>query len=253
MLVRLLLFAAVIAPSLAQQAETPDAAVTKYIAEMREKLSPQRIEADRRQILADLTKQLDETSDPARKATLYIGISQIDELLGDSDAAMEAARSARSLRPADATIALRLAQLLLENNKTTDVSDLVGVDPTDGRALIHRAEELVRGRSTAVAVYCAERAHELLPGETDVTDRLGLIYMEEGRVGPAISIFRQAVERDPENSTDRYHLGLAILRGGRKDDARIELQTALQLHPEEAERALIERLLATMDAPLKQE
>jgi Flp pilus assembly protein TadD len=241
MLVRLLLFAAVIAPLSAQ-----DSDVAKYIAERRAWSLDRDIQADRRQLLADFTKRLDETTNPAQKADLYLRISLIDQSLGDSEAAIAAARSARLLQPLDAGVALGLARVLLENRQADDATTLLGVDPTDGKALIRRAEDLARGPNISVAVFCAELAHKLLPEDPDVTSDLGEMYMWEGDPGLASSLFLQEVARAPMVSGSHWNLALAYLQSGRKDEARTELETALQLDPSKEERALIEQTLAKL-------
>jgi Flp pilus assembly protein TadD len=241
MMVRLLLLAAVIAPLYSQ-----DSDVAKYIAEIRAKSLHRDTQAERRELLAEFTKRLDITTDPAQKATLYLSICGIDEALGDSEAAIAAARSARLLQPLDTGIALRLAQVLIENRETAEATTLLGVDPTDGQALIRRAEELKRGPNLAVAVLCAELAHKLLPDDPDVTSTLGEIYMREGEAGLAGSLFLQEVARAPMVSGSHWNLALAYLQSGRRDDARNEMETALQLNPAPEERALIEQTLARL-------
>jgi Flp pilus assembly protein TadD len=243
MLVRLLLFAAVIAPLSAQDSE-----VTKYIAERRAKSIDRDVQAERRDLLAEFTKRLDEITNPTQKADLYLRISLIDQSLGDSEAAIAAARSARLLQPLEG-VALGLARVLIENRETDEAATLLGVDPTDGKALIRRAQELARGPNLVVARFCAELAHKLLPEDPDVTSDLGEMYMWEGDPGLASSIFLQEVARAPMVSGSHWNLALAYLQSGRKDDARTEMETALQLNPAPEERALIEQTLARLGNP----
>jgi Flp pilus assembly protein TadD len=243
MLTRLLLFAGLVAPLYAQ-----DEDVTKYLEELRAPKPPRDVEADQRALLSALRQQLDTTTDRAQKATVYLRISGIEQELREPDAAIAAARNARDLEPADNRIALGLATVLTQNGQTAEVPALLGVDPTDGAALVAKALLL---DSPPVATYLAELARQLLPGDPKVADTVGQIYMRSGDVSHAMDAFLQAEDLAPRVAAYHYHMGLAIVQSGRRDYAKSELQLALESNPTDSERANIENTLARIDAPFK--
>ncbi len=61
------------------------------------------------------------------------------------------------------------------------------------------------------------QAHGLDP---QAVGRLGTIYFEQGRIGPAVQALTKAAELQPENAEIRSKLGLGYLSMGRIDDAR---------------------------------
>jgi tetratricopeptide (TPR) repeat protein len=244
MLVRVLLFVAMAAPLCAQDEE-----VTKYLEELRAPRPPRDVQAEQRQILATLRQRLDEIADPAQKAAIDLRISESEQFLGNSDAAIAAARNAHDLAPADERITVGLAEVLLKNGHTAEVPALVGVDPSDSAALLRKAHAV---SSPAVAVFLGEMAYKLVPDDAGVADSVGSLYMRSGDTTLARATLLQAVALAPQVSTYHYHLALASLQGGQRDRAQAELQQALDSNPTEAERANIQSTLAGLDAPRKQ-
>jgi len=243
MLARLLVLLAAIMPLCAQ-----DSDVTKYLEELRARSAPRQPQVEARQLVADFTKHLEITTDPAQRADFYMGISGAERTLGHPEAAITAARSARSLQPDSTPIALGLADALIENGQIGEVPALLAVDPTDGQALIHKADELAHTHP-AIAAFCGELAHQLLPADQSVTDTLGTIYMWAGDSAQASTVFLQAIAAAPEVATYHYHFALSMLQRRLNDDARSELQTALECHPLDDERVAIQAAFNQLDPP----
>ena len=242
MLARILLLLSAAVPLCAQQDE-----VSRYLEETRARVSDSRVYREAQaKIISVLTAQAEQAPDSEARARLYLRVSGIEQSLGNADAALEAARRAHELRPLDREVSLGLANALLQAGKSEAVVGLLGVESTDGSALIHRAQELSAGYPV-VAAYCATLAHQLLPEDASITDDLGMILMWEGDNGSAGGAFRQAIAQAPLVSTYRYHLALAELQNRRNDDAKAELLTALELNPLDDERAAIRAALARLE------
>jgi tetratricopeptide (TPR) repeat protein len=245
MLARWLVLVAASMPLCAQ-----DADVTKYLQDIRARSVPRDPKVEVRQSLADVTKRLEETTDPVQRANLYRNISGMELSLGDPEAAIAAARSARDLQPGNAVAALGLARVLAYTGHTAEVAAMIGVDTGDSAALIRKAKELAQaGSDLPLAAFCADLAHKLLPEDAGVTDALGQIYMTEGFGGQAAIVFLQAIAQAPQVSTYHYHFALARLQTGLTADARSELQSALECHPADDERVAIQAALARLDPP----
>jgi len=245
MLLRALVLLAVAVPLCAQDSDD----VTKYLDEIRaNRPAPRDPKAAQEELLAVVTKQLEGTADPAEKAALYQRVAEIERSLGHANAAIAAARAARSLQPNSKPIALALADVLVENGLIGEVPALLAVDPTDGQALLHKADELAQSH-LGVAVHCAELAHQFLPDDLSVTDTLGMLYLWQGNSTQAGTAFLQAIVAVPHVATYHYHLALSMLQRGLRDDARTELLTALDCNPRDDERAALQAALGRLDPP----
>ena len=99
-----------------------------------------------------------------------------------------------------------------------------------------------------------ERAHDLAlkavalqPERPSVLDTLGWVHLQRGEADLAITELEKAVEKDPDASIIQYHLGLALMKVNRLDEARQMLEKALmdEAFPErEAVRKALEELSA---------
>lgn len=242
MLARLLLLLAALVPLCAQQDE-----VSRYLEESRAKFSDSRAYRDAQaKLVTTLTAQAEQAPDAQRRAALYLRISRTEQSLGNSDAAMDAARRAHELQPLDREVSLELANVLIENGKNSEVMGLLGVESTDGPALMHRAQELVTGYPR-VAAYCASLAHQLLPQDASITDDLGMILMWQGDNGSASTAFSQAVAQAPQVSMYHYHLALASMQKGNREPVKAEFLTALELSSLDDERAAIRSALTRLE------
>ena len=120
-------------------------------------------------------------------------------------------------------------------------SEILALEPravvaANNLAWIYADEE----QNLDLAVQLAEQAVELVPGRADVRDTLGWVYYRKRLPQIAIPHFEEAVRRDPENATFRYHLGLAYSGSGEASRAREALSNALRIDPgfTEAKEAL---------------
>lgn len=87
------------------------------------------------------------------------------------------------------------------------------------------------------------RAAELAPENGAVLDSLGWGHFKQGRVEEAVRWLEQAVERSPGDPTINWHLGDAYAAAGRDLEARFQWRRAMELDPDERERAVLERRL----------
>jgi Flp pilus assembly protein TadD len=96
-----------------------------------------------------------------------------------------------------------------------------------------------------------ERARELAlkavsmqPKRPTVIDTLGWVHYQRGEIDLAIAELEKAAELAPDSGAINYHLGLALIRANRNDEARQALEKALRQEDfsdrEAAEKALSE-------------
>lgn len=82
--------------------------------------------------------------------------------------------------------------------------------------------------------------------EVDVfADTLGFVTLKQGRYDQAIGLLQGAVKKNPNEGLYRYHLGLALIGKGDRTAAKLELEQAVKLKLEPADRAEVTKLLKT--------
>ena len=67
--------------------------------------------------------------------------------------------------------------------------------------------------------------------DPNVSDTLAWILVKKKDYDGAIRLLRNSVQRDPQNASYNYHIGVAYYRNGQKHEAEQALQTALKLDP----------------------
>jgi tetratricopeptide (TPR) repeat protein len=78
------------------------------------------------------------------------------------------------------------------------------------------------------AVALAERAYHAAPRSAAVADTLGWLLYQKGALERAETLLGQAGGGAPDNPEIRYHLGLVYAKRGKTEDARREIEQALQ-------------------------
>lgn len=106
---------------------------------------------------------------------------------------------------------------------------LVQQAPADGRALNNLANVLLK-LNDAGALAVAERALALRPTDADVIDTAGWAAFRAGQTDRALQLLRDARLRAPDNPDIRFHLATVLAQGGRRDEARSEVEAALKAH-----------------------
>ena len=77
------------------------------------------------------------------------------------------------------------------------------------------------------ALPTAEAAYNIAPSDANVADSYGWILTESGRVEDGLALLRDAYTRASTSPAIRYHIGLALARLGRTDEAQEEVEAAL--------------------------
>jgi tetratricopeptide (TPR) repeat protein len=76
------------------------------------------------------------------------------------------------------------------------------------------------------------RIEKLAPDYADVTFNLGQLYLADNRVQEALPCLRRAAESNPFDADRRFALASALLAAGLGDEARSQLDRAVQLQPD---------------------
>ncbi|MEH6625353.1 MAG: XrtA/PEP-CTERM system TPR-repeat protein PrsT [Motiliproteus sp.] len=118
---------------------------------------------------------------------------------------------------------------------------LLDITPKNARAMNNLAN-LYQDTDMKKAFSYAESAYAIAPSNPVIQDTLGWILVEKGMIEKGVELIRSALSGAQNSGSIRYHLALALERMDKIDDAKIELQLALesgQQFPENDEARLL--------------
>src|SRR5207248_3973580 len=166
-------------------------------------------------------------------ADVWLRLGAVQRQLGQFDAALASFEQAGNANPRDAAAALNQALLLEALGKKKEAgaayNKVLGIDPENPLALNNLAYlNAENGTNLDQAMTFAQRAKKRVPNSPDISDTLGYVYYQKNLNAEALQIFRQVVQENPQNSTFRFHLAMALEKQGNKQAARDEAQKALK-------------------------
>jgi putative PEP-CTERM system TPR-repeat lipoprotein len=97
----------------------------------------------------------------------------------------------------------------------------------DDAAMLNNYANLLLQLNDPGAQEPAEKALKLFPNDANYADTLGWILVRNGQLETGLRYLREARLRSPENGGIRYHLAYALLKNGRKAEAKEEMRAAL--------------------------
>lgn len=169
--------------------------------------------------------------------------------MGEIDKAIEIVEKAKAAAPNSVAPTLTLAVLWDQAGQSAKAKPLyqqvLQVEPDNPMALNNLAFVMAEeGTGLDEALTMAQKAKQKLPGNPEVSDTLGWIYIKKNLSDNAISIFQELVAKHPEKPMYQYHLAMAYFQKGDKVAAKKLLQTALTKSPTKGEETKIRDLLA---------
>jgi len=120
------------------------------------------------------------------------------------------------------------------------------IDPNNPLASNNLAYVMLQqGGNVELAFEMAQTAHRLLPDNPNAADTLGWAFYKKNVYGSAITLFKEAVKKQPDNPLFNYHLGLAYAKSGQAALGRQQLDRVVKIKPnfpdlEELRQALVE-------------
>lgn len=148
----------------------------------------------------------------------------------EADKALLVLESWAKRNPADVITKRALADVQVMAGKPqlakATYASLVAADPANEELLAGYAQILHRLKDpTAVAM--AEKAYKLAPHNMNLADGYGWMLTATGNVETGVRVLREARLRDPSHGAVRWHLAAALVKAGRKVEAKEEVQAAL--------------------------
>jgi tetratricopeptide (TPR) repeat protein len=189
--------------------------------------------------------------DPKSKArsNVYMRLGEAYRKKGDLQNALSCVQKARELTPESTMVLTTLAVILDMAGRWTEAKQVydatLRIHPDDGQALNNDAYLMAEhGGDLDQALTYASRAKQLLPDNAEVSDTLSWIYIKKQMSQNAVDILSDVVQKQPNASTYRYHLAMALAQKGDKPHALKEAQEALRHSPTAEERQKIQDLIA---------
>ncbi len=149
----------------------------------------------------------------------------------DPKAASEVAERWSKDHPGDLAVGRMLAEGHVRRGDLaaarTQFEKLRQLAPKDAGLVNDLANVLIRLKDPK-ALEVAEQALAAAPNSAAVIDTAGWAALQAGKLDRALQLLRDARLRDPDSRETRYHLAAALVKSGRKAEAKEELDTALR-------------------------
>ena len=186
-----------------------------------------------------------------QEGDIFLRIGETYRRKGDLTNAIVALQKAREILPENGVVLSTLALVLDAAGRWSEAKQVYEVvlklDPNNGVALNNLAFLLSEhGGDLDDALTKAQRAKQLLPNLSEVSDTLGWIYLKKNLTDNAIDVFKDLVSKVPAQAIFRYHLGMAYSQKGDKTRALKELQDALKYNPTKGDRDKIQQLITRL-------
>jgi putative PEP-CTERM system TPR-repeat lipoprotein len=99
------------------------------------------------------------------------------------------------------------------------------------------------------ALGLARRAADAAPGNAEVLDTLGTVYLDRNQIGPGIEALERTLQLDPARPSSRWRLARAYLDNGERERAEDQLRRAVASEGTFPERQAAQGLLQRIGAP----
>ncbi|HKE28443.1 MAG TPA: tetratricopeptide repeat protein [Bryobacteraceae bacterium] len=184
-----------------------------------------------------------------QRGDVYLRLGETYRRRGDFNNAVNSLKQARDVLPDNVVVLSTLALVLDSTGRWEEAKKVYDASlkiKTDDPVVLNNDAFIMaeHGGDLDQALTMAVKAKQLLPNLSEVSDTLGWIYLKKQMSQQAIDIFKDLVQKDPQASTYRYHLGMALYQRGDSPHAAEELQAALKYNPSPNEKQKIQELLA---------
>ena len=188
--------------------------------------------------LRDALRAFEAAPDLEGASSLLLSIYAAQDRTDEAIASFEEAYAVGALQPSSRVLLGRLHMLQDNHERATELLDevvrendsLPGAKNDLAYLLALQSKDLDR------ALELAQAAQRSLPRTASVADTLGFVYLQRELYEPALEQFRYAVSLADERGSGQplfhYHVGQALEKLGRTDEAATEFERALALDSE---------------------
>jgi tetratricopeptide (TPR) repeat protein len=186
-----------------------------------------------------------------QQGDIYLRIGETYRRKGDLTNSIVALQKAREILPENGVVLSTLGLVLEAAGRWSEARQVyevvIKLEPNNAVALNNLAFLLSEhGGDLDDALTKAQRAKQLFPNLSEISDTLGWIYLKKNLTDNAIDIFKDLVTKVPTQAVFRYHLGMAYSQKGDKTRALKELQDALKYNPTKEDREKIQQLITRL-------
>ena len=122
---------------------------------------------------------------------------------------------------------------------------LVEAQPNNAAMLNNLAWSLEQIKDPSAIEY-AEKAYKLAPEQPAVMDTLGVMLVDKGDASRGLELLKGASSKAPQNSMIRFNLAKALVKTGKKDEAKKELDELAKLGDKFPAQAEVGRMLQSL-------
>lgn len=119
---------------------------------------------------------------------------------------------------------------------------LLSAEPNNPALLNNLAWSLGQMKDPKALGY-AEQANKLAPNQPAIMDTLGMLLVDQGDAGRGLELLAKAADLAPQAGTIRLNLAKALIKAGKKTEAKQELEALTKLGDRFAEQAEVTALL----------
>ena len=206
---------------------------------------------DQKKDLAGAEKEFKQAADLDHKnSEAVVKLGFVQNARGASDQALQTYLDGAKLNPKEITFYV-LSGGIYESRQDWDharqqYQKALEIEPENPVASNNLAFVMLQeGGNVDVAFAMAQTARRQLPDNPNSADTLGWAFYHKHVYGSAITLFKEAIKKDPDNVLYNYHLGLAYAKSGQAALARQQLDRVVKIKPnfpdvDELRRALSE-------------
>jgi len=182
---------------------------------------------------------------------IYLRLGETYRRKGDLSNAIQELQQARTTLPDNTVVLTTLALVLDGASRKSEAKQVyeatLKLEPNNGVVLNNLAFLIAEsGGDLDDALTKAQRAKQLLPNLSEVSDTLGWIYLKKNLYDNAIDVFKDLVTKQPAQSTFHYHLAMALSQKGDKSRALEQLKEALKYNPPKEEKDKIQQMIGRL-------
>ena len=179
---------------------------------------------------------------------MYLRVGEMQRLAGDFASAVSSFQTARQTLPDDTRVLSSLAVALGQANRWREARQFyeatLKLDPNNGNVLNNLAYGMIEhDEDLDQAMQLAQRAKQLRPDSPMWPTRSAGFTSRRTSPITRLTSSRSLVAKQPNQSTFRYHLAMALSQKGDRAHAKEELKKALESNPGHEERQKIQDLL----------
>ena len=184
-----------------------------------------------------------------KNSEALVKLGMVQSARGATDQALQTYLDGSKINPKEIAFYL-LAGSIYENKQDWDhakqqYQKVLEVQPDNPLASNNLAYVMLQqGGNVDVAFAMAQTARRQASRQSELADTLGWAFYHKHVYTSAITLFKEAVKKEPDNALFNYHLGLAYAKTGQAALARQQLDRLVKIKPDFPDVEVLRRAVA---------